>query len=189
MASPTPVSFHLDLYAYWLAKRGSRRMPARDDLNPAEIIPLLPHLIISERDGDQFRLRLFGTGAVHDLGFDATGYFAGEYLNNPSYYAEWRAIDETVCAHQDPLFVTGEFCFESLCSGSHHAWSAVILPLSDDGSTVNKIIASFVGRLNPPIAISREWLESQPAKVLRITEIKVPDALKQLCFEWERALC
>jgi hypothetical protein len=188
MALPTPVSYHFDLYAYWLAKRGSRRMPARNDLSPGEIVLLLPHLIISEREGDEFRVRLFGTGVVQDLGFDATGYFAGEYLNNPSYYAEWRAINETVCADQDPLFVTGEFRFESIGSGAHHAWSAIILPLSDDGRIVNKLIASFVGRLHSPLAISRDWLESEPAKVLKIVDFKELGSLKQLCFEWERAL-
>ena len=44
-----PVSFHLDLYRYWLAKRGNGIMPARGDLEPGDIGLLLPYLRSSTR--------------------------------------------------------------------------------------------------------------------------------------------
>jgi hypothetical protein len=54
----------LDLYTYWLSKRGARVMPARTDIDPADIPQLLPYLTIAEKAGDQFRYRLKGTGVV-----------------------------------------------------------------------------------------------------------------------------
>jgi hypothetical protein len=181
-----PISHHLDLNAYWLSKRGSRRMPARSDLEPAKIPPLLlPHLAIAERVGDQFRARLFGTGVVETWGFDATGYFAGEYVNNPYFYAEVRATFDTVHDRRLPVFVTGEF-LKSLRTGALHAWSHVILPLSDDDRTVNKTICSFVVRLHPNLTASPDWLGCQPAKVLEVTCFADAGQLGRLCREWDR---
>uniref|UniRef100_UPI003137A719 PAS domain-containing protein n=1 Tax=Ferrovibrio terrae TaxID=2594003 RepID=UPI003137A719 len=55
-------------YDSWLAKCGDRPMPARADLDPAEITPLLPNLILRDvlRDTKpgwplDFRYRLIGT--------------------------------------------------------------------------------------------------------------------------------
>jgi hypothetical protein len=45
--------FHSDsilaaAYQYWQSKRGERRMPRRSDIEPSEIVPLLPNLLIIE---------------------------------------------------------------------------------------------------------------------------------------------
>jgi hypothetical protein len=185
MLAQAPVSYHLDLYSYWLSKRGSRRMPARSDLDPADIIPLLPHLIIAERVGDQFRYRLIGTGVVRDVGFDPTGYFVGEYLNNPNVYAEARALYETVCTRGAPVFATGEFCFKSFSLGAFHAWSCLILPLSDGQNTVNKAVSSFIACLASHAA-SGDCPKHQPAKVLNEFEVKNAAGLEKFCRKWEQ---
>jgi PAS domain len=75
-----PASHHLDLYRYWLSKRGTRIMPARGDINPADIVPLLPYLMIVERAGDQFRYRQVGNAIVEAVGYDATGITVGTYI-------------------------------------------------------------------------------------------------------------
>jgi hypothetical protein len=181
-----PISFHLDLYAYWQSRRGTRTMPARSNISPADMLPLLRHLIIAEKDGNQFRYRLFGTGVVDDIGYDATGYFAGEYLNNPNFYGELRAVYEMLCALSDPVFVTGEFCFKCFRSGALHAWSSTILPLSDDGITINKAISTLIARLHPDAASSRDWLEEQPAKVFSVSNIGDATGLETLCRKWEQ---
>ena len=70
MPMQAPIAVHFDLYAYWDAKRGARSMPARADLEPAEIPVLLPYLMIVGKDGDQFRYRLVGTAVVKAVGYD-----------------------------------------------------------------------------------------------------------------------
>jgi PAS domain len=185
MPDKASISCHLDLYAYWLAKRGLRAMPGRSDLNPADIPRLLPHLIISERADDQFRHKLLGTGVVRDLGYDATGYFVGEYLNNPNFYAEAREGYQMACTLRDAVFATGEFCFELFGAGALHAWSALILPLSDDLIIVNKTIASYIARPHTNLAARPDWLERQPVKVLGVNHIADAAELSGLCLEWE----
>ena len=53
-----------EFLAYWRAmpKRGEQGLPARIDLNPADIKPLLPYIYLVEwRDHGHARIRLRGT--------------------------------------------------------------------------------------------------------------------------------
>jgi hypothetical protein len=73
-----PVSVHLDLYRYWDSKRAGRAIPARHDIDPAEMRHLLPHLSLVEATIEgRFRYRLVGTRVVQDLGRDVTGTEVG----------------------------------------------------------------------------------------------------------------
>ena len=76
-----PASYHLDLYRYWEAKRGSgRKAPARRDLDPLEIVKLLPNVALVEPEQDGYRWRLMGTAIASDFGRDLTGRIFGEYV-------------------------------------------------------------------------------------------------------------
>jgi hypothetical protein len=48
------ISHHLDLYRYWLSKRASLTMPARSDINPADIPALLPYRMLVGKVDDRF---------------------------------------------------------------------------------------------------------------------------------------
>lgn len=68
------------VHAYWDGKRRGRRMPARADLDPAEIKLLLPHLVLMDvlRDASpdwplDFRYRLIGTHVDANMNGRYTG--------------------------------------------------------------------------------------------------------------------
>ncbi|MBK8157715.1 MAG: PAS domain-containing protein [Rhodospirillaceae bacterium] len=62
------------LRRWWLSKCGQRRFPDRADLDPAELKPLLPYILISERlEPFNVRYRLVGTRVVGITGLDITG--------------------------------------------------------------------------------------------------------------------
>jgi hypothetical protein len=176
-------TFHLDLYEYWLAKRGSRAMPARSDLDPAEIPLLLPHLLIVEQVASRLRYRLVGTAVVQEVGRDLTGDFVGFYVSEPERAARMRAIYERAFTRLRPVFAAGMF---NLKSGATHNMSLLVLPLSDDGTHVNMVIASHAARFDPDLRASRGWLKGMPFKV-DIVEIGSTEDLKKLCYEWERS--
>jgi hypothetical protein len=182
MATLAPIAHHLDLYAYWQEKRGVRSMPARGDIEARDIPALLPHVMIVEKTGDQFRYRLVGTSVVRAVGYDATGKFVGSYLADPKSAEEARAIWERVFTAAYPIFATGEFCFKS---GAHHFMSTLVLPLSGDGMTVDMSISSLVTLLNPGIRPSRDWLRGLPVKVSAVIDVSSAEDLKRLCHEWE----
>jgi hypothetical protein len=178
-----PLSHHLDLYAYWLSKRGARIMPARSDIDPVDIPHLLPYLTIAERAGDQFRYRLVGTGVVRDSGREATGGFVGSGLGDPKIIAEARTFWERIFTTARPTFTTAEFCFES---GASLFVSTLILPLSSDGVTVDMSISSLVTRFGPDLRASRDWLKGVPVKTSAVSEIGSAEELTKLCREWDK---
>src|SRR5262249_29214633 len=61
--------------AYWESKRPGRRMPARRDIDPAEMLDLLPNVMLVDvvREPLDFRYRLIGTAIVAHMRHDYTG--------------------------------------------------------------------------------------------------------------------
>lgn len=60
---------------HWLSLRDGQEMPPRSALDPVDIAPLLPHIVLVEvlRDPLRFRYRLIGTFVTGLAGRDATG--------------------------------------------------------------------------------------------------------------------
>src|SRR5258706_9352332 len=103
------ISHHLDLYRYWLAKRGSRPMPARSDINPGDIPALLPYLGLVNKVVGQFRWRLTGTAVADKIGRNLTGTVVGSQITNaPESVAALQSIFERTFASAHPVFATGE---------------------------------------------------------------------------------
>lgn len=77
------------LYRYWLSRRGDA-LPTRADIDPAEIKPLLPYVMIVDIHRDPFRVyyRLVGTAVAHAAGMD----FTGTYLDQLAF---------DICANDD----------------------------------------------------------------------------------------
>jgi hypothetical protein len=129
---------------YWQRLRGGRRMPARKDLNPADIPRLLPKLMLADvgqekADADipRIRFRLVGTEVVIRFGYEMTGYELSEidYGNQAEKIAGLyrRAVDRAL-----PQFARIE-----LSQGPTRIihMQQLLLPLSDDGTNVNMILA------------------------------------------------
>ncbi|MDP6831067.1 MAG: PAS domain-containing protein [Alphaproteobacteria bacterium] len=130
---------------YWQRLRGERNMPARKDLNPADIPRLLPKLMladVSDPEADSkdphIRFRLVGTEVVGRYGSELTGHRLSEidYGSRADDVAALyrRAID---CAK--PQFARIEFWqdHDRLIRTEH-----LLLPLSDDGTNVNMILVA-----------------------------------------------
>lgn len=123
-------------FAYWDEKRGSKRMPARRDLDPLfDITDIISHIgLIEIRNEDgrrRFFYRLIGTYTQEVLGADYTGRFldevlSGEFLDNVQKYCN------VVCASRMPSLMVLTQPWKSV--GKYYRLSA---PLSDDGENVN----------------------------------------------------
>ncbi|MGA7323095.1 MAG: PAS domain-containing protein [Rhodomicrobium sp.] len=180
-----PLSHHAKLYGYWLTKRRSRRLPARSELDPADIPELLPYLIIVGKESNQFRYRLVGTAVVQAVGYDATGSTVGSYLLAPKHALEAQAIFERAFTLAHPIFATGGFILKS---GADATLSLLVLPLSDDGAAVNMTISTLVARFDARRMASRDWLSGMPIKVCDIVDVRSAEHLGKLCLEWEQRL-
>ncbi len=183
MRSSAPLSYHLDFYRYWLAKRGSQAMPARHGIDPTEIPALLPYLGIIERADGEFRYRLMGTALAQQLGFDATGASVGSYIG--SRIGAGQTLRDTVglaCTSASPVFNTGKYEFEP---GLAHRASMQMLPLSVDGKTVDMVVFLGIIRFHPSGWPGRDWLKNAPVSLGEPVLIRDAGHLEEIVAGWE----
>jgi len=135
------------LYQYWGRKRGTRVMPSRSDIDPSEMpLGALPGVSLVDVVSDERRYvyRLVGTGDVEVRGHDPTGKSVMEGFFGPSAEDALSCYDEVVrtCAPLlDPVpFTTSD--------GRYVMEETIFLPLSDDGTHVNKILVFSHSRDN-----------------------------------------
>jgi len=129
-----------DLLAYWHQKRAGRAMPARADIEPAELKPMLPHLFMVDVEHEPLRLRyrLVGTALVDVLGQDIKGKYLDEM---PLLFRTFAAgAYEEVLRTRVPCYkeVSGIAAYFRV------AYKRLLLPLSTDGQTINIILGSIV---------------------------------------------
>lgn len=140
---------------YWTAKRGDRAMPARADIDPAEIPDLLPYIVLTEvLAGPPFlRYRLVGTAQVAVRGHDPTGqpvrgHHIGHHVGGEAMADEvmlnYRIVIERRSFVYDFNSTLGPDPAAGAARGSFgHApvreLGTLLLPLSGDGTRVDMV--------------------------------------------------
>lgn len=129
------------VYEYWESKRAGRMAPTRADIEPADLKPLLPGLVIVDvvQFPDQLVYRLVGTRAVEVRGSDPTGrsvterYYGRDLANVLENYR--LVIEERRVVYDYDHTPTKDGFFERA--------EAILLPLSTDGDKVDKVLVYF----------------------------------------------
>jgi hypothetical protein len=132
--APDIVAF----YAYWDGKRRGRRMPSRADIDPAEIVPFLPGIMLVDvvADARRFVYRLVGTREVAMRGRDPTGKSVAEGFYGASAEASMTSYQDVV-ARRALRLERREF---TTPDGRYGREQVILLPLSDDDARVNMIL-------------------------------------------------
>lgn len=121
---------------FWNNLRGDRRMPARSDFSPVQMVPMLPQVSLTDVESDppRFRARLVGTGIVTETGVDVTGKYFDELPNSEKLIERCVWVTENrqaYFAHTLPLvWASQEFT----------SYSALAMPLSSDGENVDMLL-------------------------------------------------
>jgi len=105
-SGPVALPAHVrQLRDYWDSKRRGRSMPARADIDPAEIKPLLPQLVIAELFTDPLRVRfrLAGTKICEAFGFNITGRWLEE-LDLSADLGFWLAQYQRLISASEPVY-------------------------------------------------------------------------------------
>jgi len=127
------------LYNYWLAKRGARAMPARADISPAEIKPLLPDIMIWSAT-PPYVVRLVGDNIVRFVGVNNTGKPATQGIPDEAAPTIIEVI-ETVIKAKTPRFRVGKAFWTP--NKAYRDFEACFLPLSADGETVDMLLGGL----------------------------------------------
>lgn len=139
MSLPTTFPDYLStLFALWHAKRGSRAMPARRDFATVELRPWLNELHLVAVRPEGLRFTVFASGPASRYGAEMTGRYVTD-LQPAAMADEVERAYLTAVETRSPLFSTHAnrgFGTES------QNWSRLILPLSDDGVTVDRLLVA-----------------------------------------------
>jgi hypothetical protein len=129
------------VYAYWQQKRGARAMPARRDIDPAELRSVLPYLMLIDVEaGPRFRYRLFGTAVVEAVGMDPTGRYIDEVMIG-AYKTFLLGLYHDMLTMKKPIYSTSIYGTKR----ETKLWTQrLMLPLSSDGANVDKVFACQV---------------------------------------------
>jgi hypothetical protein len=125
-------------YAYWNGKRRDHVMPARADIDPLEMVPFLPGIVLIDvvPDARRFIYRLVGTREVAMRGRDPTGKSVAEGFYGASAEASMASYQDVV-DRRAPRLERREF---TTPDGRYGREQVILLPLSDDGTRVTMIV-------------------------------------------------
>src|SRR4051812_9586680 len=124
-------------FDYWQQKRRGRLAPARSDIDPADIAPLLPRVMLVDVSGEpvDFRFRLAGTGLFKIHGAELTNKRALD-LEPPAYGALIHRLYNDALARRSP--VAHRLLIE--CETRRSAYLRITLPLSEDNQAINRLL-------------------------------------------------
>ena len=131
------------VYAHWIAARGARSMPRREDIAPDLIKHELPYVymsdVMNDADGIWFRFRLMGTALVTRFKKDGTGKTLLD-LQIGGWETEWRR--NLLFCLKIKMPVVDEATIRTPY-GVDLTLEHIALPLSEDDDTVSKIFGAI----------------------------------------------
>jgi hypothetical protein len=130
------------LYEYWRRQRGARAMPARPDIDVAEIPALLPYIFIIDvlKSPRDFRFRVAGTHIRQALGEELTGRHVADAFP-PEFGGEVKAIWSQVADQRTPVRGWGDLWVPGK---EFLKWEGVAMPLSSDNAAVNMLLGGVI---------------------------------------------
>ncbi len=131
------------LFQFWELKSGGRKAPARTDFDVPDLLPWLPHLMLSDflLCGTEIRFRVIGTWIAEQYGRDDSGKTASE----ANCTGRNRAIlsgHKIAASEMAPHKISGTFFNHTGADGFRIA-ERLVLPLSDDGKTCTKLLTGI----------------------------------------------
>jgi hypothetical protein len=125
----------LSLYAFWLEQCAGARLPLASALNPAELRPWLGNLLIMDvvRNAD-FVYSYYGQSFSDSFGEDRVGQSIARLPEAQSDIL--RAEYDRVRSEVKPVARVYSADFDGVPS----TWERLVLPLTEDGETVGKLL-------------------------------------------------
>lgn len=133
---------------YWQGLVGSRRFPARGDITAASAGDLWEHLFLVEITASpaEYRFALAGTVLAAALGRDPTGEKVAEALPG-GMGARTVFLYQAAVGLKGPVDDANKW---TRPDGTEILYRSIVLPLSDDGESVNALLGAFSFRPVPP---------------------------------------
>jgi hypothetical protein len=161
-------------------------MAKRSDIDPTDIIELLPYVALIERRSDGYFWRLMGTTIVDHFGQDFTGQRYGARASPPAFAAAMIETFDAALRDETPFFDESLY-WSSM--GHAHAVSRLVCPLKADGPYPAMVILTRIHRFCGD-AFHYLALDDQPRGELQNRwRIASLDDVDRRIEEWTRTAC
>ncbi len=126
------------LFDYWNRKRGQRFAPGRRDIDPADLVSVLPRILLFDviDGGRDFRVRLAGTDTFGLHGEEITGRLVSEFWP-PAFRDSVLAAYRNLIHMRQAEYARVDYTVAGHSAGGYHV---LRLPLSEDGESVSMIL-------------------------------------------------
>jgi hypothetical protein len=130
------------LYDYWSAKRGDRKMPSRADIDPLDMTFIIGNVILVDVIAGPplgFRIRLHGTNLVERVHYELTGKMLDD-LPQVQFRNLTRKSFTKVAKTAEPLRALNDRVLDDQL----RRYETVILPLSGDDTRVDMLLCGMI---------------------------------------------
>jgi hypothetical protein len=181
-SSPDLRSYHGELYKHWDARRVAGSIPMRSNIDPLDIVRVLPFVALAERRHDGYFWRLIGTEIVAHFGTDHTGEAYGAHFWPPAFVAATIATFDEALEREAPFF--DEFVYRTP-TGVSHAVSRLVCPLKADGArSPPMVIQTRIHRYDGGAARLPSLPDKAWGELLGRRQITSLDELERVASEW-----
>ena len=130
------------LYDYWSAKRGERKMPSRADIDPLDMTFIIGNVILVDVIAGTplgFRIRLHGTNLVERVHYELTGKMLDD-LPQVQFRNLTRKSFTKVANTAEPLRALNDRVLDDQL----RRYETIILPLSGDDTRVDMLLCGMI---------------------------------------------
>ena len=130
------------LYDYWSAKRGERKMPSRADIDPLDMTFIIGNVILVDVIAGTplgFRIRLHGTNLVERVHYELTGKMLDD-LPQVQFRNLTRKSFTKVAKTAKPLRALNDRVLDDQL----RRYETIILPLSVDDTRVDMLLCGMI---------------------------------------------
>jgi len=119
------------LHDYWAGKRQGQLLPRKSEIDPTDLKPMLPYMLLADFTTEPFRVRyrLVGTEVVSIYGMDFTGRWLDELDFGDQIEGGWPLWYRTVFQIGRPVFGAARL---RAVSGVEMDYEFALFPLSDN---------------------------------------------------------
>jgi len=131
----------LKAVVYWHTCRGSKSMPSRADLNPADLVKILSKVMLVDvlPQAPHFRYRVFGTNIADWIKFDATGQTLDAI--QPDNYRQMLVATYMECVGAR-IPIAHRVLWET--EDLSHRYKRLMMPLAANGRNVDMLLITSV---------------------------------------------
>ncbi|MCC3862436.1 PAS domain-containing protein [Pseudemcibacter aquimaris] len=122
----------IKFFEYWKALKGDRSMPSRADINPGDVVSVLPYIILVELSDGQYTVRLMGTICA-----EIFGEHTGKELGTIPAAVDAATRYDWLVENKKPYFNIKSLEY---LNKDHVEASTIAMPLSSNDNDVDMIV-------------------------------------------------